>query len=149
MPTTFAPPGRQASPEELTARRSSWPSELPQSGVALFARPQVRGGRPLGSSNFWLHPPCKRGMQHRPQKIVPSNATPESLLPGCLQVADQDVLAGCLAGCLGVQQMQMLRRAAPYPASGNSGHGRAGLFAQNGMQDTNGEALLSPTWLLP
>ena len=50
MPTTFAPPGRQASPEELTARRSSWPAELPHSGLALFARAQVRCGCTPGSS---------------------------------------------------------------------------------------------------
>lgn len=50
MPTTFAPPGRQGSPKELTARRSSWPSELPHSGMALFARPQVRFGCTFGSS---------------------------------------------------------------------------------------------------
>lgn len=93
MPTTFAPPGRQGSPKELTARRSSWPSELPHSGMALFARPQT---------------------------------------------GDQDALAGCLAGCLGIQQMQMLRGAAQYPASGNLNRGRAALFAQSGMLNTNG-----------
>ena len=69
MPTTFATPGRQASPEELTARRGSWPTDLPHSGMALFARPQVGCERAVGSSkaaSSLLVWPCQSCQQLEP-----------------------------------------------------------------------------------